>query len=177
MSSGCTVSTLRFADSPQDHTGPLNQRLTTGLVGVAAPQPPACRTILVVDDDRDIRVLQRFILEESGYSVLEARDGYEALATLRANGTGRLIVLLDYRMPRMDGWELMRAVMDDAALAGRHTFALVTANVDSLPPSFLTLLEEQAIPILAKPFHLDDLDALVQLCVARGPTGEGASPA
>lgn len=134
-------------------------------------------TVLIVDDDRDMRMLMRFILEDLEYTVCEASDGREGLRALRAGGAGRLIVLLDYQMPHMDGWELLRAVAADAALAGRCAFVLVTANAEVLPAAFRALLAERAIPVLAKPFHLDDLTALVLQCAARAAGADEAPPA
>lgn len=63
-------------------------------------------TILVVDDERSIRRTLREILEYEGYTVDEAVDGDEALEKLRA---GRYdLVLLDIKMPRRDGMEVLR---------------------------------------------------------------------
>jgi DNA-binding NtrC family response regulator len=64
--------------------------------------------ILVVDDEAPFRALVREIMEEAGHSVVEARDGAEALALLdRAPAD---VVLTDRRMPRMDGIELLRRI-------------------------------------------------------------------
>lgn len=166
------MSNLCFADISHEPTDPFRGPLRRTPVESSSSRPSFCGTVLIVDDDRDIRFLLRFILEELDYSVLEASDGREGLRLLRASGAERLIVLLDYRMPRMDGWALLREVASDATLAGRHTFALVTANVETLPASFRAMLEEQAIPILAKPFHLDELDALVQHCASRAASDD-----
>ncbi|HZC78051.1 MAG TPA: response regulator, partial [Ktedonobacterales bacterium] len=67
--------------------------------------PPAAasnRHILVVDDEFDIRAMLRALLEEEGYTVGEAVDGADGLAVIRAS-EHPLIVLLDYKMPRMNG--------------------------------------------------------------------------
>lgn len=169
------MSNLCFADLSHDDagSGPFEGPIAATPVGGAAPaHEECCRTILIVDDDRNIRLLLRFALEELGYIVLEAGDGCEGLQVLRASVGRRLIVLVDYRMPRMDGWELLRVALEDAALAGRHTFALVTAEAQTLPADFRALLAERAIPILAKPFHLDELDAFVACCRARAIAAE-----
>ena len=68
--------------------------------------PQGGETVLVVEDEPVVRRLARVALEESGYQVLEAADGAEALALLaRANGQVSL-VLSDVVMPRMGGREL-----------------------------------------------------------------------
>ena len=61
--------------------------------------------VLVVDDDDVLRELLRRILEKDGYTVVEARNGKEALARLNELTPG--IILLDLMMPEMDGFELV----------------------------------------------------------------------
>lgn len=165
------------ADLSHDDVGPFEGLIAPTPADSAAPSQDDCRTILIVDDDRDIRLLLRFTLEELGYCVLEAGDGREGLQVLRASGSRRLIVLVDYRMPNMDGWELLRVALEDAALAGPHTFALVTAEAETLPAAFRALLAERTIPVLAKPFHLDELDALITQCRARASAADDAGMA
>jgi CheY-like chemotaxis protein len=118
-------------------------------------------TILVIDDDRDIRGLLRYTLQEEGWAVMEAADGREGLDRLRAAGEP-LVVLLDYRMPYMDGLDVLRAVAEDSALAMRHAYLLITANPYSLPPALPELAGALGVPILGKPFDLDDLCGRVQ---------------
>lgn len=63
------------------------------------------RTLLVVEDEPLVRMLTTFLLRESGFDVLEAGNGGEALEVL-ANGQQVDLVLTDVRMPVMDGREL-----------------------------------------------------------------------
>ncbi len=63
------------------------------------------RTLLVVEDEPLVRMLTTFLLRESGFDVLEAGNGSEALEVL-ANGHRVDLVLTDVRMPVMDGMEL-----------------------------------------------------------------------
>ncbi len=63
------------------------------------------RTLLVVEDEPLVRMLTTFVLRESGFDVLEAGNGIEALEVL-ANGHPVDLVLTDVRMPVMDGMEL-----------------------------------------------------------------------
>lgn len=70
--------------------------------------PPACRTILVADDDRASRVVLRYHLEGLGYEVVLAEDGVEALAQLEQSGAR--IVISDWMMPRLDGIDFCRQV-------------------------------------------------------------------
>ncbi len=118
-------------------------------------------TVLVIDDDRDIRGLLRYLLQEEGWTVLEAADGREGLDRLRAAGEP-LVALLDYRMPHMDGLDVLRAVAANTVLATRHAYLLITANPSSLPPALPVLAGELGVPILGKPFDLDDLCGQIQ---------------
>ena len=65
----------------------------------------AQRSVLVVEDDPELRVIYEEILSEHGFVVHAARDGVDALEQLDG-GTMPCAVLLDLRMPRMTGWEL-----------------------------------------------------------------------
>lgn len=116
----------------------------------------ADRHILVVDDEPDIRRLLRRLLEEEDYIVSEAADGVEGLAQLRASA-GRHVVLLDYKMPRMNGAEMLSAILADPQLADRHAVIFITANVLAFSPELLQLLQTAAIPVVQKPFHLETI--------------------
>ena len=70
--------------------------------------------ILIAEDERDIRELITITLEFSGFEVVEARDGKEALEIISADNTFDLIIM-DGRMPRMTGYEACRAIKDNAS--------------------------------------------------------------
>src|SRR5690606_32597390 len=69
---------------------------------VSAPERP----VLIVDDDEDCRLLVARALQRRGYDVRHAADGRDALAILATDGASALV--LDLRMPVMDGFDLMR---------------------------------------------------------------------
>jgi CheY-like chemotaxis protein len=62
--------------------------------------------VLLVEDERDLRELEREVIEELGYTVAEAANGKEAQDFLRSAGRPSLIVL-DLMMPVMNGWEFL----------------------------------------------------------------------
>jgi CheY-like chemotaxis protein len=68
--------------------------------------------VLIVDDDEQIRLTLRLIMEEGDYATLEAASGEATLAQLRASAEP-LVVLLDVMMPRVDGLDVLRAVEAD----------------------------------------------------------------
>jgi len=107
-------------------------------------------TVLVVDDDPGVRDLYADVLVESGHRVETASDGAEAIARLRA-GEVPCVVLSDLRMPRMDGWELSRAVAGDPQLSSIPVVVLTGDRMLSFTS-----------PARDKPFASTELDALVE---------------
>ena len=112
--------------------------------------------VLIVDDDEDIRLTVRALLEDiGGHTVLEAADGVSGLAQLRASEEP-LVVLLDLLMPGLDGIEVLQAVAEDEQLATRHAYVLVSvsrrANAANVPPKLAL-----AVPIVPKPFDMNVL--------------------
>ena len=107
-------------------------------------------SVLVVDDDASVRTLYVDALQESGHQVAIAVDGDQALDSLRG-GSHPCVVLTDLRMPRMDGFELSRAVSRDPQLT---SIPIVVITGDKL----LALTS----PARDKPFSVAELDALVQ---------------
>lgn len=106
--------------------------------------------MLVVDDEPSVRALYVDALVESGHRVEAVADGAEALARLR-DGSVPCVVLSDLRMPRMDGWELSRAVADDPQLSSVPVVVLTGDRMLSFTS-----------PARDKPYGSSELDALVE---------------
>jgi signal transduction histidine kinase len=85
------------------------------MIGQEAPAQAAKR-VLVVEDDRDILESLEVILQDNGYVVAKASDGREALNRL-ARELAPDVILLDLRMPVMDGWSFRNAQKKDTQLA------------------------------------------------------------
>jgi DNA-binding response OmpR family regulator len=83
------------------------------------------RAVLVVDDHGPLRTLCRVNLEAAGFRVLEATDGDEALALVRADRPD--VILLDIMMPRVSGWEVASALLADHA-TDRIPIIFITAR-------------------------------------------------
>lgn len=109
--------------------------------------------VLIVDDDPDMLDVEEDALIARGYRVSKASNGVEALE--RVAETAPQLILLDMRMPVMDGWTFARAFREEY---GRSIpIVVVTAAEDSK----LRADEIGAEGELGKPFELDDLYAVV----------------
>jgi CheY-like chemotaxis protein len=128
--------------------------------GHAREQAPALPGVLLVEDDQDIRDTLRMALEDEGYVVSVAEDGIEALNLLRRS-VESLVVTLDLRMPRLNGDALLRHLSKREHLPAQHTYLLVTANRELLSAASLRLLKRMDVPVVSKPFDLNDLLDLV----------------
>ncbi len=94
-----------------------------GRDGRAPAQAPDRKIILLVEDDRSIREAVQSVLEDEGYAVIQAENGRDALDRLHAGARPDLVVL-DLRMPIMDGWEFRAAQKNDPNLAGIPVLAV-----------------------------------------------------
>lgn len=112
--------------------------------------------VLIVDDDVDIRLTVRAVLEDlGGHTVLEAADGISGLAQVRASEAS-LVVLLDLLMPGMSGIQVLQVIADDEELVTRHSYVLVSvsrrASPANVPPRMASI-----VPIVPKPFDINVL--------------------
>jgi CheY-like chemotaxis protein len=110
------------------------------------------KTILVVDDDSEIRDVAELVLKGGGYSVRTASNGLEALDSVRAQSPD--LVLLDVNMPEMDGWEVLRSIKSDAAL---RAVPVVMFTVKMEFRDKVHALQDGALDYITKPFSYDDL--------------------
>jgi DNA-binding response OmpR family regulator len=124
--------------------------------------PDSAPTILVADDEEDLRELVAYRLSRSGYNVIGAEDGQEALE-LAAERTPDLMVL-DVMMPKLDGYELTRRVRAEAALRSIPVILLTARSQESdIDRGF----EVGADDYLKKPFNPDELVARVRAVLGR----------
>jgi len=91
-------------------------------------QPPATRTVLVVDDDDDIRGLLRATIERSLHRVVDAADGTEALGLIGRAAPD--LILLDVNMPGLDGPALCRWVKANPATRSVKVLMITAATQD-----------------------------------------------
>ena len=112
-------------------------------------------TVLVVDDEPDLRLLARLLLEMEGHDVAEAHDGEAAVAMLTQEH-GIEVVLLDLRLPGISGWDVLTRLRDADALDGLR---VVVFSAHMEPREHARALEGGARAYLTKPFTSDDLRA------------------
>ena len=117
-------------------------------------------TVLVADDDPDLRETVRDLLEAEGYGVLKAQNGLEALDLLHATAPP-LVVLLDLQMPHLDGAGVLRVVAANKQLATQNHYILMTAHRRSLPLAIAHLLFRLHILLLPKPFDVEQIVTMV----------------
>jgi CheY-like chemotaxis protein len=78
--------------------------------------------VLLVDDNKDIRELIRFLLEWSGVTVVEAEDGRQAVQMAVSNSPD--MILMDLAMPDMDGFDAVRAIRKHSELSSVPIIAI-----------------------------------------------------
>ena len=104
------------------------------------------QTVLIIEDEGDIRHFIARVLELEGYQVLRADDGPTGLALLRENAIS--LVLLDLRLPGMDGWTVLREIKRDEALSAIPVIVL-TAIAEAIQRK--KTLRMGALKYLVKP--------------------------
>lgn len=118
---------------------------------------------LVIDDSRTMRTILRRALTGLGFEVTEAGDGVEALARLAEVGAVD-VALVDWNMPNMNGYELVKAVRANAAYAD---VKLVMVTTESDLQHIQSALAAGANEYVMKPFTPDMLlDKLSMIGVA-----------
>jgi DNA-binding response OmpR family regulator len=121
------------------------------------PSPPRRRTVLVVEDDPDLRALYRSALSLAGYVVVAVADGIDALRHF--DGDTPDAVVLDIGLPRLGGRDVQRELASHADLSSVPIIA-VSGDVSGLHPKDFSC-------ILLKPIDLDELLEAVARCVAK----------
>ena len=105
------------------------------------------KTLLIADDDPDLRLLLQTTLEDPAYRILEVSDGESALHLVRQEQPD--VVILDRMMPKLDGLEVAQAVLADPAI--RHIPLILLTALE--PP---TAIDGEPVPevfaYLVKPF-------------------------
>jgi DNA-binding response OmpR family regulator len=112
------------------------------------------QTVLLVEDEDALRLVLRDLLEREGYSVIEARDGVQALDEIDRAAPDALV--LDLNLPRMDGYQVLSHIRARAATATLPVLVL-TARGDE--DSEVKVFESGANDFITKPFRPRALSA------------------
>jgi CheY-like chemotaxis protein len=114
---------------------------------------PASRTVMLIEDDRDICEIVEQVLADEGYETIAVSNGVEGLQRLRSSAQRPFVIMLDLMLPVMDAWQFRAEQTSDARLAsipvvifsanpkvGQHADALGAAAVLRKPPNLDELL-------------------------------------
>ena len=115
--------------------------------------------ILVVDDSPTIRTVVSGILARSGYEATSAPDGHDAYEALASGEVKADLVLVDFVMPRMNGYQFCRALRDNAELAAMPV-VLMSAKADRIRDQFVQ--QTGALDAITKPFDARALVAVIE---------------
>ncbi len=127
--------------------------------------------ILLVDDEPDFLWAVQYSLKDESYEVLTACDGVEALAIARRHRPD--LIILDIRMPRLDGLEVCREIRRDPTL-GAVPILMLTALGDINDE--VTGLDEGADDYVVKPVEMTVLKARVRALLRRGRSAPDEGP-
>ena len=110
-------------------------------------------TILIVDDDPNIRELLSVNLMSAGYAVVEASDGREAIGKMQDSPPD--LIVLDIMMPEIDGWEFCKFVRDDPLLEKIKIIMLTARGTEK--DKLIGREIFKADEYMTKPFDIDHL--------------------
>lgn len=145
----CRLGAANYLEKPIDQ-----DRLARVIDDLVGAQSSPC--VLVVDDDKDIvKVLSRS-LKSKGFSTVCAYDGREAMVALRQVHVD--IVLLDLRMPEVDGYQVIQQVKTDEALKDIPIVVMTAHRIDRDRIDILNMASGQ----VAKPFSPEELAERVE---------------
>lgn len=128
-------------------------------------------TILVADDDPDLRDILRSTLEPAGFSVIEAADGDQALQLVRAQPPD--LVILDYQMPQLTGPQVCERLKQDLLL--RHLPVILLTGKSEVQDK-VEGINAGADDYVVKPFEPEELLARIQMVLRRTVRDLEANP-
>ena len=114
------------------------------------------KKIVIIDDEKLIRITTSMLLKNNGFEVLTAENGEKGLALLSEQTPD--IVLLDIMMPGMNGWEVFRTLRKDEKTKSLNIIIFTACDMP-VPDDISDT--EMNITMLNKPFHLQQLLNLI----------------
>ncbi|HKI73800.1 MAG TPA: response regulator, partial [Pseudomonadales bacterium] len=129
------------------------------------PSSSGTETILLVEDNLQVRDLARLILTGAGYRVIEARDGVEAIRIFQQERDAIALVIMDVVMPRMGGKEVMtRLRQTDPAISILFTSGYSSGGIHT------NFILEEGLDFIQKPYDSSTLRARVRYVLDRRVT-------
>ncbi|WP_304023101.1 response regulator [Methanospirillum hungatei] len=107
---------------------------------------------MIVDDDAHVRIAVKTILSDAGFHIIAADSGGQCIDLLKKGFSG--VVLLDIMMPGMDGWDTIRAILDNSLEQG---IAIVMLTAKNAPDAKMIGLQEYVVDYITKPFDNEEL--------------------
>ena len=122
-------------------------------------------TVLVVDDEEEVRLGLREFLETEEYAICEAGDGEEALVKTFTEKPH--MILLDLRLPKLDGYQVCQTLKGNPITSGIPIIMITALNAT---PQKIKGMEYGADDYVSKPFDLDELGARIKMVKRRVQT-------
>jgi two-component system, cell cycle response regulator DivK len=129
--------------------------------GDAVGHQAAVPIVLVVEDHETSAEGYMQLLTGAGYRVARARNGYEALAEVSRAAPS--IILLDLKLPKLDGWDLLQRLKADQSVA---SVPIIVVTGDSLPTHHEMARSRGAAAVLSKPINPGELLKVVRETVS-----------
>ena len=118
------------------------------------------KKIMIVDDEPDVLKSLKTILEKQDYEVTTVENGFECLSEVEKGFKG--VILMDIMMPKMDGWETIRELIDRGLMNGL-SIEIITAK-GTPDRDKMKGLESYIEDYLAKPIDIEELISSIKKC-------------
>ncbi len=120
------------------------------------------KKMLVCDDDIFVRLLVKKVFENRGFEIVEAENGCEAVEIAASQKPD--LIIMDYAMPEMNGYEAIREIKEDDSTAAIPVVFLTGLNID---PETKEKLEKEVVVYLVKPFQKSEILEAVRLALEK----------
>ena len=121
------------------------------------------RTILLVDDDPEIRSALAECLRHAQYEVFEAETGEAALQTVSARALDSFALISDFHMPGLNGGELVKRLRE---IGTKMTLAVLIPSYDTSPMELMGV-DDRSTHVFRKPFSISALVSLLERLYSR----------
>lgn len=118
------------------------------------------KTILIVDDDKEIRLMLKTFLQQKGFLILEARDGIEAIEVAQRERPD--LIMMDLHLPKLNGFDAARRIRQHPEL---HNIPILTNSADGMMGIDYTLRSHELgagrTEYFTKPIDFEELEDLL----------------